>query len=201
MSTARTGVFILTSPITKQLHNSTQFHLPIAFAYENLTIDGTKARNIGVPMAKSFVCLLVLIGILLSGCATLGTGSSQRSVEKGISLINSGDVRTLMEHTAIPFVFDGEILMRSGDVRILWENLGNNDFAIEDVSGITTSPVSADSFRLFSDAKEVEFFFQKYVPEETYTANITSSSGDFVMLFGEMEDGYPQILGIAGPKE
>ena len=85
-------------------------------------------------MAKSFVCLLVLIGLLLSGCATIGTGSSQRSVEKGISLINSGDVATLMEHTAIPFVFDGEILIRSGDVRILWENLSNNDFVIVDGS-------------------------------------------------------------------
>ena len=150
---------------------------------------------------KRIPVLLVSIGILVSGCATLGVGSSQSPVEKAISLINTGDVDALVEMSVLPFVFDREILMRVGDIETLWGNLSENSFGIDGVRKIETSQVSADSYRLFSDAQEMSFFFQKYVETDSYTARITSNSGNFILLLGKMSAGYPQILGLSGPKE
>ncbi len=150
---------------------------------------------------KRIAILLVSVGIFMSGCATFGVGSLRSSVEKAISLINAGDVDALVTMSVLPFVFDREILMRAGDVKTLWGNLSENGFGIEGVRDIETSQVTADSYRLFSDAQEMVFFFHKYVEADAYIARIVSNSGNYILLLGKMNAGYPRILGISGPKE
>lgn len=150
---------------------------------------------------KNVAALLMCAGVILSGCATFGTGSSQTPVDGVISMINSGDAGTLVEASALPFVYDGEIIMRVGDIETLWKNLSRNDFRIDDVRKIETAQISASSFRLFSPSKEMEFFFQRYVPDDAYTARLSRNSGDFILLLGEVDTGVLQILGMSGPKE
>jgi hypothetical protein len=119
-------------------------------------------------------------------------------LEKAVSLINQGDAPALTESSAVPFVFDGEILLRASDVGAVWRNLSINGFRLDSEGVMGTSRVDDTTYQVFSEADEMRIFFSKYVPSGSVLGTVQSGGKTYYLLLGRMSGGYPQLLGIAG---
>ena len=152
-------------------------------------------RGVGIQLARAAACLALSM-VFLTGCATLGGGTGK--VEKAVSLINQGDADLTAQNSAVPFVFEGEILARVSDVNAVWRNLSINGFRL-DPSGIADVGRTDDSsYLIFSERSEMRIFFEKYVPDGSTIAAVESNGRGYHLLIGKVSGGYPQILGITG---
>ncbi|MBT3275886.1 MAG: hypothetical protein HN368_22245 [Spirochaetales bacterium] len=143
--------------------------------------------------------LIVLIAVILTaGCASFGSGPSQEETLKAVTMINSGGAVLLIENSGVPFIFDGEILVRRGDMESVWTNLNANGFQISGSRVISLAPVSDQSYAAFAETEEMRVFFKKYVDSSASLAKIRADSGVFYLLLGTEVDDYPQLLGITG---
>ena len=144
-------------------------------------------------MAAVFVA-----AVLLTGCATLGARMAPGNVEKAIALINQGDADLLAQNSAVPFVFEGEVLLRSSDVAAIWRNLSINGFHLDERGVLEVGNTDDSSYHVFSGAQGMSIFFSKYIPSGSILARVESDGKEYYLLLGKVSGGYPQILGITG---
>jgi hypothetical protein len=146
---------------------------------------------------KKIPILLAGVLLLLGACVTFKVDEDQ--VTKIIKLINSGDTDKLARVTRVPFLLDGEIIALQDDAGLLWKNLAQAGFTLQNAALADLIPVKEDTYKLFADTWEVEVFFKKYVPPKSMVAQIKADNGDFLLLLDGEKKGYAQILGIKGP--
>jgi hypothetical protein len=146
---------------------------------------------------KKIPILLAGVLLLLGACVTFKVDEDQ--VAKIIKLINSGDTDKLARVTRVPFLLDGEIIALQDDAGLLWKNLAQAGFTLQNAALADLIPVKEDTYKLFADTWEVEVFFKKYVPPKSMVAQIKADNGDFLLLLDGEKKGYAQILGIKGP--
>jgi hypothetical protein len=165
-------------------------------AYVNTYLDdidkGSKMR------IKScwLLALAMFAAAALTGCATLGGGAG--NVGKAVSLINQSDAELLTQNSAVPFIFEGEVLLRRSDVAAVWRNLSINGFRLSEEDVFDAGNIDDTTFRIFSDAEEMRVFFSKYVPFGSTLGRIKSGGKEYHVILGNVSGGYPQILGITG---
>jgi hypothetical protein len=146
---------------------------------------------------KKIPILLAGVLLLLGACVTFKVDEDQ--VAKIIKLINSGDTDKLARVTRVPFLLDGEIIALQDDAGLLWKNLAQAGFTLQNAALADLIPVKEDTYKLFADTWEVEVFFKKYVPPKSMVAQVKADNGDFLLLLDGEKKGYAQILGIKGP--
>jgi hypothetical protein len=146
---------------------------------------------------KKIPILLAGVMLLLGACVTFKVDEDQ--VAKIIKLINSGDTDKLARVTRVPFLLDGEIIALQDDAGLLWKNLAQAGFTLQNAALADLIPVKEDTYKLFADTWEVEVFFKKYVPPKSMVAQVKADNGDFLLLLDGEKKGYAQILGIKGP--
>ena len=129
----------------------------------------SKFRRIGTISLAASILLAII-----SSCATLGFEASESSVERVIALINSGEPEDVVTNSTIPFVFDGEILLRRRDVETLWMGLRANDFELTNPEILSIEGISESSYLLFSESREMEIHFSKHIPQGAYIAEVGS---------------------------
>jgi len=147
---------------------------------------------------KGNALFVIAAMICITGCATLSAGFAARDVEKAVGLINSQNASELGRHSSTPFLFEGEMLLRSTDVAAVWINLSENGFELKNPVIAETSLADETTYRVFSESEEMEIFFSKYIPEDSILGRIDTDDGTFHILLGRGVDGYPAILGITG---
>ena len=60
---------------------------------------------------------------LVFSCTTFRPTDPSDGAEKVVDLINSENVETLIEHSRVPFLLDGEIVPLKTDVAMIWKAL------------------------------------------------------------------------------
>ena len=147
---------------------------------------------------KGITLLVLAAALITTGCATLGEGIANRNVEKAIELINARDAGALTLHSGKPFIFEGEALFRPVDTEAVWRNLAENGFFLENPVVTSVGKVDSTTYMIFSDSKEMEILFRKYIPEKSTLAAVETAGGTYHLLLGSGTGGYPSILGITG---
>ncbi len=138
----------------------------------------------------------VLLATVLTACASLRSVQKEGDVLALADLINTGDAGTLAELSAVPFLFDREILLLSRDTQILWENLTEGGFLLSSAEVVRIGEVDGESSLIFDDSMDVELFFRKYVPETSRIAVVEGDDFTATLILNDKENGYPKILGI-----
>ena len=136
--------------------------------------------------------------LFIASCATVDIGSSYEREQKAVSMVNEGSTALLVDNTAVPFVFEGEILLRRSDIEAVWENLAANGFSIQNPEIIRSKRVRADTYMTFAETEEMRMYFGKYIGPSTTVVEIRAANGEFRLLIGADVEGYPQLLGITG---
>lgn len=137
--------------------------------------------------------------ILFASCASIPVSTRPADVEDVVQMINTGQSERLAKHSQVPFMFDGEILLMEQDMNLLWGNLRQTGFALREARVESLERAGENSYRLFAETMEAEVYFRKYLPENAMVARVTSSNGDFILLLGGRQAGFPMIYGLRGP--
>ena len=144
-------------------------------------------------------CILsILAFILLASCSTVPFARRESSVKAVTALVNAKDHQKLIRLSETPFLLDEEIIIMPGDVAFFWETALQNGLVIKEYTVESITPGEAEDYKYFSDSREIEIFFTKYVHEDSSIAKITSSSGVFFLLLTGKDGRYPRIFGFKG---
>jgi len=149
-------------------------------------------------MIKRLIPFLLFL-FILGGCATLNIREQEESIHDIITLINKGENNTLMSISAIPFLFDSEIILLKNDISLIWENLAKAGFSIHDPAVKEIGYIDEEIYALFSPSMEVKTFFKKYIPEKAVLATISSKEGAFYFITGGKRTGPATLFAMKGP--
>jgi hypothetical protein len=143
--------------------------------------------------------IALFLVLALSGCATFSLKYEERSASGIIDLINGGKAEALADLSALPFLFDAEMLLAREDVETLWKNLVASGFSLPNPRIVHIEPAAPDLSSVFSDSKEVEVFFKKYVPQRSSFLSVQSDEGEFFFVLAGLADGKRKIVAFKGP--
>ncbi|MCF7928548.1 MAG: hypothetical protein K9L68_06215 [Spirochaetales bacterium] len=145
-------------------------------------------------MGKWIAIGAIIIAGFIS-CTTVPYSQQDFKVKEVVELINEGRSERLIQLSKLPFLFDGEILLRERDVATLWNNLAESGFQMKDVQIGEPVPAGKDDYPPFADTMEVRTFFKKYITEDASIVKINASNGEFYLLLGDKLDDMPKIIG------
>jgi hypothetical protein len=149
------------------------------------------------PLVKRITPILAVV--LLSSCASMQRSQDQGSIRLFADLINSGKPEKLAQMSARPFLVDREIVALPADVATFWQGLVKAGFRVGETEMESASPLSADSYRLFSNSMEVKTFFSKYVSKNARLLEMRTSTGQRILLVAGDEWMTKKIYGFKGP--
>lgn len=112
--------------------------------------------------------------------------------------LNTANEDRLVELSSLPFLLDGEMVVREQDLRTLWHNLRTAGFTFAEADVVSVSPVDGSSYLRFADNKEVQVFFKKYVAKDAAVAEIKTKYGTFLIITGGRNWFIPKIFGFTG---
>jgi hypothetical protein len=141
--------------------------------------------------------LVAAVCAALAGCATLGR--FERSAERIVGLVNSGQAAELAAMSRTPFLLDGELLLLDADVAELWKGIVAAGFRIEPGSSPTAGPLGAESYKRFASTMEVRTFFQKYVSDRGSLVELEAGRSRILLLLDRGRMGSAVIVGFKGP--
>ncbi|MCA1950199.1 MAG: hypothetical protein LDL24_06490 [Treponema sp.] len=152
-------------------------------------------------MNRNVYCFLFsLMGALIMGslasCSTLPVAQNPGRVQSLIQALNTEPVESLMKRSSRPFLLDGEIIVRESDLESLWQNLRAARFSFSEAEIVSIQPVNSESYLLFGNSKDTQFFFKKYVPKDGAIAEVTTSLGTFYIITGGRTWFTPKIIGF-----
>lgn len=142
------------------------------------------------------VALVALLAAALSACATAPPVSSPTVAADMVALVASAEPEAITERSAVPFLFDGEILNRPQDVHYLWSGLRDHGFRATTARVAEVFPVGDGSSRRFADTTEVQLFFRRYVGADGVLVTATGFPAPVLLLLAPNEQGHARILGI-----
>lgn len=147
----------------------------------------------------SILSLAAAILTVVSGCSTLAFAGREDTVQEVVQLINFGEPEELIGLSQPPFVLDGEILFSEGIVSDFWQGFRQSGFLLKDARPVVTEEVSPGTYTRFSESKEMEIFFAKYLVERAVCVDLETAEGVVYLLLGEKKGDHPAILGFKGP--
>ena len=152
-------------------------------------------------MKRLFVLSGLVCAVMLAatGCSTLAFAGKEETVMEVVELVNFGDPEILTELSKPPFVLDGEILFAEGTVSGFWKGFRESGYLLKDARPVVIEEVTPGTCSKFSESREMEIFFGKYLVERAVCVDLETSDGVFYLLLGEKKGEYPEILGIRGP--
>lgn len=139
--------------------------------------------------------------LFAASCATVPVSQRDNQVEKLIGELNTADIDRVMELSARPFLFDGEIIILESDLRTMWTNLREVGFTFDAATVTELGPTNETSYRSFADSMEVRVWFEKYAAEDAALATVETSYGTFLIVTGDRLKRLPYIFGFTGPQE
>jgi hypothetical protein len=154
-----------------------------------------RVRTRQVKMIKKAL-IAVLAAFAFLSCATVPIADNEKSVAKVVDLFNQGQSEKLSDLSQKPFLFDGEILLMQQDLDILYGNLGNAGFKMEDYAIASLDRVDDSSYEKFAETMEVEVYFDKYIESSAVVATIKAKNGTFLLLLDGRKGPYPLIYGF-----
>jgi hypothetical protein len=143
----------------------------------------------------------LLILILAASCTTVPVSQRDNRVETLITELNTADIDRLMELSARPFLFDGEIIILESDLQMMWTNLRDVGFTFDAATIEELGPVTDTTYLQFADTMDVRVWFQKYAAEDAALARVSTSHGTFLIITGDRLKRLPYIFGFTGPQE
>lgn len=136
----------------------------------------------------------IIVG--LASCSTLPASQNPNRVRNLIQVLNTEPVESLMKHSNRPFLLDGEIILRESDLEAVWQNLRAAQFSFSDAEIVSIQPVGSESYLLFGNSKDAQFFFKKYVPKDGAIAEVATNHGTFYIITGGRTWFTPKIIGF-----
>jgi hypothetical protein len=146
-------------------------------------------------MLKRVLLILPIVIIALS-CATIPLAQDEEAITRVIELFNSHQADALVDLSAKPFVFDGEILLMQQDLQQLYANLDRAGFDLRGYRIIAIEPVSENSYKRFADTMEMRVFFSKYIQSTATVVTVHAEHGRILLLLDGRKGRYPQIHGF-----
>jgi len=147
-------------------------------------------------MWKKFVYLSLLA--FFYACTTMNVIDHKAGVLSVINDINKSNTQALITCSKVPFLFDGEILLRKADVSILWNNLKEADFNIDDPLITAIEKVNQDTYKEFADTMEVKVFFNKYISTDCVLIRVKSTNGENLFIAAEKPECDLKIFAFKG---
>jgi len=144
---------------------------------------------------------VLLVAVLAASCTTVPVSQRDNRVELLIEELNTADIDRVMELSARPFLFDGEIIILESDLRTMWTNLRDVGFTFDAATIEELGPVTDNTYLQFADTMDVRVWFQKYAAEDAALARITTTHGTFLIITGDRLQRLPYIFGFTGPEE
>jgi len=141
----------------------------------------------------------ILVSLFFS-CSTVPPSRNPHRVGSLIRELNTASEDRLVELSSLPFLLDGEIILREQDLRTLWHNLRSAGFTFAEADVRAVTPVDPSSYLKFGDNKEVQAFFKKYVAKDGAVAEIQTKYGTFLIITGGRNWFIPKIFGFTGPQ-
>lgn len=132
---------------------------------------------------------LVLLAALMASCAGLSSGVKEDDVFTVIEMMNAGQSDTLVEHSVLPFVFDGEILESETQISMMWTGLKNAGYALDNPVILQQRPVTAEDAALFSDKWEIETYFKNLLSETDFFVEAEGASGSLYLVLRGSKEG------------
>jgi hypothetical protein len=143
----------------------------------------------------------LLILIFAASCTTVPVSQRDNRVETLITELNTADIDRLMELSARPFLFDGEIIILESDLQMMWTNLRDVGFTFDAATIEELGPVTDTTYLQFADTMDVRVWFQKYAAEDAALARVSTSHGTFLIITGDRLKRLPYIFCFTGPQE
>lgn len=154
-------------------------------------------RKISYSLRAILTCALIgCVMIAAFSCATAPPVQTEEDVRAVTALAAAGETGKLTEQSHIPFLFDGEILVRSRDAAEMWRLIAASGLFGENPPVADFSGVGPESYTLFSDTKQVELFFSKYVSDHARIAVIDTPHAILTLLLDGKSEGYSRIAGM-----
>jgi len=143
---------------------------------------------------------LLLSLFLIFSCSTVPPSKNPNRIGGLIKELNTASEDRLVELSSLPFLLDGEIIVREQDLRTLWHNLRSAGFTFAEADVKAVTPVDPSSYLKFGDNKEVQAFFKKYVAKDSAVAEIQTKYGTFLIITGGRNWFIPKISVLPDPR-
>jgi hypothetical protein len=148
---------------------------------------------------------LVAAFVALTGtaCSTVPPSQNEARLDRLVEELNTADEDRLVELCALPFLLDGETVVREEDLRVLWRNLRASGFTFADARIAGIREAGPDSYKTFSDDPEVHAFFKKHTGKNAAVIDLETDHGAFSLLTGGRVGRYgrlPKLYGFTGPE-
>ncbi|MDA3958817.1 hypothetical protein [Oceanispirochaeta sp.] len=144
--------------------------------------------------------LLVMVLALLASCAGFKPGISDDDTMTIIENLNSGQAEVLIDSSALPFIFDSEILASESQLRLLWTGLIKAGYLLDAPVIQQQRPVQAGDAALFSESWEIKTYFKNILSEEDVFVEINASGRKVYMILRSEKKGRVSIMAWKGVK-
>lgn len=144
---------------------------------------------------KQFIALAVVV--VIAGCATVPPAQDNDRVAELVAMLESADGAAVADQSAVPFLYNRELVARRADVALLWNTLSEYGFSFAGAQLDQVSPISE------GDIDPGTFDEQVYVdrlPEDAALAVVRIDGiGRMELILGGELDRLPMIYGMRGP--
>lgn len=142
-----------------------------------------------------FIALAVVV--VIAGCATVPPAQDTDRVAELVTMLESADGAAVADQSAVPFLYNRELVARGADVALLWNTLGEYGFSFAGAQLAEVRPLSA------GDVDPGTFDEQVYLdrlPEDAALAVVQIAGiGRMELILGGELDRLPLIYGMRGP--
>jgi len=124
------------------------------------------------------------------------TPSVTPAVDETVTLFLTGTAGEITSISAVPLLFDSEVLQRESDIRLLYATLidSGGRFRIASINGL---PSPADAADRFGSDFEARAILDRYADIDTVMVTLNTDFGTMHLLLGERIAEYRRILGVS----
>ncbi|MDC7241281.1 MAG: hypothetical protein PQJ50_13070 [Spirochaetales bacterium] len=134
-------------------------------------------------MNKLKLTALAVLAVSMASCAGFSGVVKESNVMDAVENLNSGNAAALVEDSALPFVFDGEILESETQLKLLWNGLTDAGFTIDNPMIVQQRPVASKDSELFSGYWEVQTWFKNLTTEDDFFVEVQGAGTSAYMIF------------------
>lgn len=145
---------------------------------------------------KKLILLFLALIPFLGSCASVYMRKSVRTAEAVAESIDQGDSGLPASWSAVPFVFDGEIIVSSSVVSDLWDGIVGAGFTLKNPVISSASPLSPEDYAVFRDSWEMKILFKNKLPRFSYKVTVEGVKGEMLLLVYRNGDRGYSIMGL-----
>lgn len=146
--------------------------------------------DIRMGMAAILACFIMI------SCASTTDRRARDEAAEWTSAIETGDIDALTGGSGLPFLFEGEILPTAAIVRDLWAGLGKSGYGFDPAGEVSLFDVDEQTWKTFSDSREVEIWFRRHAPKRASVARIPTTGGGIVLILNRHPGEEARLWGL-----